>query len=375
LSLKIRRNGMKKLIMLAALLAMALVTTAPALAQVSPVSLDSPVSGVPGKGPETPPDCETLKATGADVNCGVPPAPQEISVPPAPQEIIDTGGDTTGDAAGDTGSNTATSTDTGVVEPPGPGNNTGPVGEPGTGDTSTGAIEEPDTGETSTGEDTSTDTAGTGDDTAEETGKDGVAGTKDRKADKEVVLDTDDDSDDDSDDTAGHEGDPEQDQEADSGDVDQSVNIINTGDNVNMCIGVLQAANTGNSQNQQGVSQDDSEADEVELEGGSRITITPQLIVDCRQTIMQIVMAGQSETGSKGVGREKAANLSRAAQLLRQPVATPKVVSASNVGQPKAALRSLPRTGGIPVEYAALFGLGAGSLLIAGGLLARRMFR
>src|SRR5215211_6494065 len=86
---------------------------------------------------------------------------------------------------------------------------------------------------------------------------------------------------------AGKDGDPKQEaeQDADSGDVDQSVDVVNTGDNVNLCLGVLQTANTGNAHNAQGVVQDDSEADEVELEGGSSLTITPQLIVDCRQII------------------------------------------------------------------------------------------
>ena len=68
---------------------------------------------------------------------------------------------------------------------------------------------------------------------------------------------------------AGHEkdGDPKQEteQDADSGGVDQSVDVVNTGDNVNLCLGVLQAANTGNAQNAQGVVQDSSEPDEIEF--------------------------------------------------------------------------------------------------------------
>src|SRR5829696_6664419 len=72
---------------------------------------------------------------------------------------------------------------------------------------------------------------------------------------------------------AGKDGDPKQEaeQDADSGDVDQSVDVVNTGDNVNLCLGVLQAANTGNAHNAQGPLQHDSDADAVELEGGSRL--------------------------------------------------------------------------------------------------------
>ena len=44
-------------------------------------------------------------------------------------------------------------------------------------------------------------------------------------------------------------------QEADSGDVDQSFVVTNTGDNSNQCANVQGVANTGNAQNQLGVSQ------------------------------------------------------------------------------------------------------------------------
>ena len=45
------------------------------------------------------------------------------------------------------------------------------------------------------------------------------------------------------------------DQDADSGDVDQSFVVTNTGDNSNQCANVQGVANTGNVQNQLGVSQ------------------------------------------------------------------------------------------------------------------------
>src|SRR5918995_5770947 len=45
------------------------------------------------------------------------------------------------------------------------------------------------------------------------------------------------------------------DQDADSGDVDQSFVVTNTGDNSNQCANVQGVANTGNAQNQLGVSQ------------------------------------------------------------------------------------------------------------------------
>ena len=178
---------------------------------------------------------------------------------------------------------------------------------------------------------------------------------------------------------AGKDGDPKQEaeQDADSGDVDQSVDVVNTGDNVNLCLGVLQAANTGNAQNAQGVVQDDSEADEVELEGGSSLTITPQLIVDCRQIIYQIATGQRPGAGSgdRNALLESAAlrggNVPGLGQLgIGTSGAALKVAGSSGVGLSKsAARRSLPRTGG-----GALLGLGAGVLLVAGGLAVRKIF-
>ena len=178
---------------------------------------------------------------------------------------------------------------------------------------------------------------------------------------------------------AGKDGDPKQEaeQDADSGDVDQSVDVVNTGDNVNLCLGVLQAANTGNAQNAQGVVQDDSEADEVELEGGSSLTITPQLIVDCRQIIYQIATGQRPGAGSgdRNALLESAAlrggNVPGLGQLgIGTNGAALKVAGSSGVGLSKsAARRSLPRTGG-----GALLGLSAGMLLVAGGLAVRKIF-
>ena len=182
-----------------------------------------------------------------------------------------------------------------------------------------------------------------------------------------------------------------QDQDADSGDVDQDADVINIGDNVNQCVGILQVANTGNAQNATGVTQYDSDADEIELENGSRITLTPQLVVDCRQIILQIVRGERPNESniSNARLREVIRPTSGAARAVRTGAgvvvpnsrsgitATPKVLSASSAGRPagqqlKTSARSLPRTGG---SYATLLGLGTGVLLVGGGLLVRRLAR
>jgi LPXTG-motif cell wall-anchored protein len=178
-----------------------------------------------------------------------------------------------------------------------------------------------------------------------------------------------------------------QEQDANSGDANQSADVINTGDNVNQCVGILQVANTGNAQNATGVTQYDSEADKIELEDGSRITLTPQLVVDCRQIILQIVKgerANETKVSNAKLREALQPRSSGAAQAARSGagvivpssrsgvMSVPKVLSASSAGQPKSAAKTLPRTGG---SYATLLGLSGGVLLVGGGLLVRRLSR
>ena len=231
-----------------------------------------------------------------------------------------------------------------------------------------------------------------------------AADRKDRLADRLLAFLKDSKKDKDDEDDASKDGvEQSQDQDADSGDVDQDADVINTGDNVNQCVGILQVANTGNAQNATGVTQFDSETDEIELEDGSQITLTPQLVVDCRQIILQIVRGERPNDSkiTKAKLREAIQPRSGATQAARTGVvpnqvsgvpgqvgartavptgrlgaaAAPKVLSASRAGQPKtASLKSLPRTGGFS-GYATLLGLSAGTLLVGGGLLVRRLSR
>jgi hypothetical protein len=74
-----------------------------------------------------------------------------------------------------------------------------------------------------------------------------------------------------------------------SGDIDMEVDIFNAGNNVNLCTTVVQSANTGNIQNQQGVFQYNSTADDIEFEG-SEIVIDSEAEGDCVQSIEQEVV-------------------------------------------------------------------------------------
>ena len=82
------------------------------------------------------------------------------------------------------------------------------------------------------------------------------------------------------------------DQEAESGDVSQSFNVSNTGDNSNQCANVQGVANTGNAQNQIGVLQYGSEADDFSFEdSGSSITVSPNSATRCDQEVNQAATA------------------------------------------------------------------------------------
>ena len=81
-------------------------------------------------------------------------------------------------------------------------------------------------------------------------------------------------------------------QEAESGDVSQSFNVSNTGDNSNQCANVQGVANTGNAQNQIGVLQYGSEADNFEFEdSGASIEVSPSSSVRCDQAVNQAATA------------------------------------------------------------------------------------
>ena len=81
-------------------------------------------------------------------------------------------------------------------------------------------------------------------------------------------------------------------QQAESGDVNQSFNVSNAGDNSNQCAGIQGVANTGNAQNQVGVIQYGSEAEDFDFEDvGSTITVSPSNSTLCEQRVNQAASA------------------------------------------------------------------------------------
>ncbi len=80
-------------------------------------------------------------------------------------------------------------------------------------------------------------------------------------------------------------------EDVESGDVEPTVEISNSGDNVSICGTVHQSANSGNVQNEQGVVQYQvPEADDIEFEG-STITFEVAAEGECTQTTEQAAAA------------------------------------------------------------------------------------
>jgi len=75
-----------------------------------------------------------------------------------------------------------------------------------------------------------------------------------------------------------------------SGTASPSFAFSNKGNNVNACPTDQQIANTGNVLNEQGVTQYDTDTDDIDFTG-SNITIEPSTTAECTQTIEQAAAA------------------------------------------------------------------------------------
>jgi hypothetical protein len=85
----------------------------------------------------------------------------------------------------------------------------------------------------------------------------------------------------------------ELDQNADSGDINQSFDVSNTGDNSNQCVGITGNANTGNAQNQIGVIQYGSRADNFDFnDTGANLDVSGTSTTTCDQQVNQAAAAG-----------------------------------------------------------------------------------
>ena len=138
-----------------------------------------------------------------------------------------------------------------------------------------------------------------------------------------------------------------------SGTASPKTEISNKGNNVNLCPTGQQATQTGNVANEQGVVQYASESDDIDF-SGSEIGLTPDVSGTCTQTIEQKTAAPTPSP---------------------TPPPTPSPTPSPPPTPPApAVVGQLPATGGM-TGTASLLGLGVGALLVAGGLLVRRIIR
>ena len=138
-----------------------------------------------------------------------------------------------------------------------------------------------------------------------------------------------------------------------SGKSSPTFDVSNTGNNANLCPTGEQVGQTGNLANEQGVDQYRTGTDSIDFTGPD-ISVTPDVSGTCTQSIQKKVAAPT-------------------------PQPTPPSPSPSPSAGPSAgggaAPRLLPATGGMSGSVASLLGLGAGALLVGGGLIARRIIR
>jgi LPXTG-motif cell wall-anchored protein len=140
-----------------------------------------------------------------------------------------------------------------------------------------------------------------------------------------------------------------------SGKSSPSFSVSNKGNNANLCPSGQQVGQTGNVANEQGAVQYKSRADDIDFSGSS-LTIEPSTTAECTQTIEQTAAAGPKAEAKASTAEAKGGGSS-----------APSGGGVGGGGQ-------LPATGGI-TGSASLLGLGVGALLVAGGLIARRIFR
>jgi hypothetical protein len=149
-----------------------------------------------------------------------------------------------------------------------------------------------------------------------------------------------------------------------SGTASPKTEISNKGNNVNLCPTTQQAAQTGNVANEQGVVQYNSNADDLDFTG-SEIGLTPSESAECTQEIRQAAGAAPAKAAPP------AAAPAPTAAAPAPTAAAPAPPAQAKAGGAQA--KALPATGGL--DIAPLLGIGAGALLVSGGLLARKIIR
>ena len=175
----------------------------------------------------------------------------------------------------------------------------------------------------------------------------------------------------------------EDEQEGESGEVDQSFDVSGGGSNGNQCAPIQGVGQSGNAQGVTDVIESDSDADDFEFEeNGSSITSSPGNSTECVQEVNQAASAaGKAAPAPAPAPKAAPAPAPKAAPAPAPKPAAPapapkpeeKKAGAKKEEAKKEEKKQLPKTGGSGA--ASLFALGAGALLVTGGLLVRRIVR
>jgi len=194
------------------------------------------------------------------------------------------------------------------------------------------------------------------------------------------------------------------DQESESGEIETETEIAIEGNNNSQCAGLEQVGQGGNFSNQQGTSQRDANDEfEQEFEGGE-IEFGPENATECEQEVQQAAAASSAKAAPKEEKKaeakpapkeekkaeakpapkeekkaeakpapkeEKKAEAKPAPKEEKKAEVKPEAKKEEKKEAPKK--KELPPTGGAGI--ASLLALGAGALLVGGGLLARRIIR
>jgi hypothetical protein len=168
----------------------------------------------------------------------------------------------------------------------------------------------------------------------------------------------------------------ESEQDVESGEVDQSFSVTGSG-NSSQCAPIQSAAQTGNTQDLVGViDAAREEGGDVSFEeGGSSVTLSPELATECVQELNQ---AASAAGGAEKKVTPPPAPVNTAAPAPKAtfaPVPPTPAPAPESAVSPESAVKaaeskSLPQSGG---DLTSIFALGVGALLVTGGIVVRRI--
>ncbi len=167
------------------------------------------------------------------------------------------------------------------------------------------------------------------------------------------------------------QGERETEQDVESGEVDQSFSVTGSS-NSSQCAPIQAAAQTGNTQDLVGVVNSARErgGDVTFEDGGSSVTLSPELATECIQEINQAASASGGAEKKVTPPPAPVPPPAPAPKAAPAPVPAPAPAPTPQAAVKAAESKSLPQSGG---NLTPIFAFGVGVLLVAGGIVARRV--